>query len=257
MHAHGAAAPRLTAVKKRLDARLVELGLAESRARAQAYIRAGLVHTTDKRLDKPGLAVDDALPLFVKAPDHAYVSRGGVKLAGALNAFAIDPRGWTCLDVGASTGGFTDCLLQRGAERVCAMDVGRGQLHARVAADSRVTSVEKLHVDDLQPATFGVAFDLAVADLSFISARRALAPLLRVLKPGGQLLLLVKPQFEAGRAEASRGSGVIRDEAVQLAAVDAVERAAREAGYEALGRAPSPIEGGDGNREFFLHLRRP
>lgn len=235
----------------------MELGLADSRARAQAIIRAGLVHTTDRRLDKPGLMVDDSLPLFVKGPDHPFVSRGGVKLAGALDAFGIKPSGMRCLDVGASTGGFTDCLLQRGASSVCALDVGRGQLHARLAADDRVRSVEKLHIDDLAPETFGGGFDLAVADLSFISAKRALGPVAGVLAAGGRFLLLVKPQFEAGRGEASKGGGVVRDEAVQRAAVESVAEAARAGGWEVLGSAPSPIAGGDGNREFFLHLRRP
>lgn len=241
------------AAKSRLDVLLVDRGLAESRERAQRIIRAGLVHSEDRLLDKPGVMVDADLRITVKGPEHPYVSRGGIKLAGALEAFGVDPAGRVAIDLGASTGGFTDVLLQRGAARVYAIDVGRGQLHARLAADARIVSRERTHLDSLRGEDFSPAPSLAVADLSFISVTRAFAPLLRVLARPAEAVILVKPQFELGREHVPRG-GVVRDSALHGRAVAAVRDAAAKAGFLVQAEVPSPIEGGDGNREFFLHL---
>lgn len=241
--------------KSRLDVRLVELGLAETREKAQRMIQAGLVYAPDRRLDKPGVAVPDTLAITVKGPPHPYVSRGGLKLAGALDAFAHDPAGAVTVDLGASTGGFTDCLLQRGARLVYAIDVGRGQLHEKLRTDPRVRSHEKTHVDQLPELPFSEQPTLAVTDLSFISVTRALPPLHAVLAPGARAIILVKPQFEAGRERVPRG-GIVRDPAVHRDVLDNVIRAAGETGFDVLGECASAIEGGDGNREFFLYLER-
>ncbi|MDX2175267.1 MAG: TlyA family RNA methyltransferase [Candidatus Sumerlaeia bacterium] len=237
-----------------MDQLLAQLGLAESREQAQRLIRAGLVVGPDKRFDKPGHLIDADTALRVLGAEHPYVSRGGVKLAGALDAFALDPAGAVALDLGASTGGFTDCLLQRGAAKVYAIDVGRGQLHARLAADPRVDARERTHLDALEPEQFDPRPALAVADLSFISATRALGPLERVLARPAAAALLVKPQFELGRGRIPRG-GVVTDPAAHREAVDMVKQSAAARGWEVAAEAPSPIAGGDGNREFFLLLR--
>jgi 23S rRNA (cytidine1920-2'-O)/16S rRNA (cytidine1409-2'-O)-methyltransferase len=239
--------------KERLDVLMVARGLAESRERAQRLVRAGLVYTGGQRLEKPGVAIDTETPLTVRGSDCPYVSRGGLKLAGALDALGVAVQGRVCLDLGASTGGFTDCLLQRGAARVHAIDVGRGQLHDRIARNPRVSARERTHIDMLAAADFAEPPDLAVADLSFISVTRAFVPLRRVM-PRGEALVLVKPQFELGRERVPRG-GVVRDDALRRDAIDGVAAAARAAGFEVAGEADSPIEGGDGNRETFLWLR--
>lgn len=243
------------APKIRVDARVVALGLAESQEAAARLIRAGLVFAPDRRLDKPGHLVTADLEITIKGVEHPYVSRGGVKLAGALDAFAIDPKGRIALDLGSSTGGFTDCLLQRGAARVYAIDVGRSQLHSRLLADGRVVSREQTHLDDLRPDMFAPPPTLVVADLSFISATRAFEPIRRVA-PGSESVILVKPQFELDRELVPKG-GVVRDDALHREAVRYVADRAREGGFAVLGEVPSSIEGGDGNREFFLHLRLP
>lgn len=242
--------------KLRLDVLLVNRGLADSRERAQRLIRAGLVHTDNERLEKPGRLLPDDLPLFVKGDDCPYVSRGGLKLAGALEAFGHNPSGEVALDLGASTGGFTDCLLQRGAIRLYAVDVGRGQLHDRLRRDTRVLSRERTHFEALRAEDFAPPPDLAVADLSFISLRRAYPVITRVLRPGGRAIVLVKPQFEVGRARLPRG-GVVKDEALQREVLAELRAAAEEAGFAVLGSCDSPIAGQDGNREFFLYLEWP
>ncbi|MDX1973937.1 MAG: TlyA family RNA methyltransferase [Candidatus Sumerlaeia bacterium] len=242
--------------KIRLDTLLHQRGLAESREKAQRLIRAGVVHTTDKRLEKPGLLVDDALPLFVKGTDCPYVSRGGLKLAGALVAFQLNPEGIVALDLGASTGGFTDCLLQRGAEKVYAIDVGRGQLHHNLQLNPRVVSREQTHLDSLEPEQFKPAPGAVVADLSFISLSRAYPVIQRLLEPGGWAVLLVKPQFEVGRDQVPQG-GVIRDTALQQQVLERLNQEAVEKGFELRGTCESPITGGDGNREFFQYLVKP
>jgi 23S rRNA (cytidine1920-2'-O)/16S rRNA (cytidine1409-2'-O)-methyltransferase len=233
-------------MKKRLDVLLVERGLAESRTQAQALVLAGLV----PGYDKPGQQVDEAEPLELKARPP-YVSRGGEKLAHALDAFAVDPAGLDCLDVGASTGGFTDVLLQRGAKHVAAVDVGYGQLHERLRADPRVTVLERTNARALTELPF--APQLVVCDVSFISVRTALPPALRLAAPGWNAVVLVKPQFEAGRADVGKG-GVVRDPAVRARAVRAVAEAALEWGARTVAVVDSGLPGPKGNRELFLHL---
>jgi 23S rRNA (cytidine1920-2'-O)/16S rRNA (cytidine1409-2'-O)-methyltransferase len=232
-------------VKKRLDVLLVERGLAESRAQAQALVLAGRVPGRSK----PGEQVDEHAELTVERPPR-FVSRGGEKLANALDAFAIDVTGASCLDVGASTGGFTDCLLQRGAERVIALDVGYGQLHPRVRADPRVTVLERTNVRGLHELPFTP--DFLTCDVSFISLRVALPPALALAGRGWQALVLVKPQFEAGRAEVRKG--VVRDPAVQRRVLHEIADAARGSGARVVGVVDSGLPGPKGNREFFLHL---
>jgi 23S rRNA (cytidine1920-2'-O)/16S rRNA (cytidine1409-2'-O)-methyltransferase len=232
-------------MKKRLDVLLVERGLAESRTQAQALVMAGRVpgHA------KPGEQVDEGAPLEV-AQTPPYVSRAGHKLANALDAFGIDVAGLDALDVGASTGGFTDVLLQRGAKRVIALDVGYGQLHSKIRDDPRVTVLERVNARSLTELPF--APELVVCDVSFISVRLALPPALALAAPGWQALVLVKPQFEAGRAEVPKG--VVRDPAVQRRVVREVAEALRAAGGEPRGVVDSGLPGPKGNREFVLHL---
>lgn len=235
----------------RLDVLLVERGLADSRERAQRLIRAGLVYTEGERLDKPGRAVPPNIPLFLKGNDCPYVSRGGLKLAGALDHFRVDPAGLPAADLGASTGGFTDCLLQRGAAHVHAVDVGRGQLHERLRRDPRVTCHERTHIDQLEAGMLQPAPTLAVADLSFISLRRAFPVLLRILPAGAHGLLLLKPQFEAGPQALSRG-GILRDASLRRSILEAICIDARQEGLHVHGTCESPITGADGNVEYFL-----
>jgi 23S rRNA (cytidine1920-2'-O)/16S rRNA (cytidine1409-2'-O)-methyltransferase len=231
--------------KKRLDVLLVERGLAESRTQAQALIMAGRVpgHA------KPGEQVDESATLEVEAPPP-YVSRAGHKLANALDAFSLDVSGLDCLDVGASTGGFTDVLLQRGAARVIALDVGYGQLHSKIRDDPRVTVLERVNARSLAELPF--APQLVTCDVSFISVKLALPPALRLAAPGWQALVLVKPQFEAGRAEAPKG--VVRDPAVRRRVVRAVAEALAGAGGEPRGVIDSGLPGPKGNHEYVLHL---
>jgi len=243
--------------KQRIDLLLVERGLAESRARAQALVLAGAVVAGEARVDKPGQLVDPEVPLRLKegaAP--RYASRGALKLEKALEAFPIDPRGKVCADLGASTGGFTDLLLQRGAARVYAVDVGYGQLHARLRADPRVVVRERQNARFLTAERLGEAVDLVTADLSFISLRLVLPAVKDLLRAGGRAVLLVKPQFEVGKGEVGKG-GVVRDEALRRAALSSVEAAARELGFEVLGHAESPVAGPAGNREWLLALGKP
>ena len=232
-------------MKKRLDVLLVERGLAESRTQAQALVLAGLV----AGYDKPGMQVDEAAELAVGKPPR-FVSRGGEKLAHALAAFGVGPAGRDCLDVGASTGGFTDCLLQAGARRVIALDVGYGQLHPRLRGDPRVSVVERTNVRDLASLPF--APELIVCDVSFISVRTALPPALRLAKPGWEALVLVKPQFEAGRTDVRKG--VVRDPHVHKKVLRAVAEAATGWAARVAGAVDSGLPGPKGNREFFLHL---
>ena len=233
-------------MKKRLDVLLVERGLAESRAQAQALVLAGRV----PGFEKPGTSVDEAAALEVEQP-FPYVSRGGQKLANALDALRVDPLGRDCLDVGASTGGFTDVLLQRGAGRVITVDVGYGQLHPRLRADPRVVVLERTNARDLQELPF--APSLITCDVSFISVRTALPRALALAAPGWEAVILVKPQFEAGRADVARG-GVVRDPAVRRRVIREVAEAALSWAAEPTGVADSGLPGPKGNREFFLHL---
>ena len=233
-------------MKKRLDQLLVERGLAETRAQAQALVLAGHV----RGFDKPGAHVDEETAVEVDRPPP-YVSRGGEKLAHALDAFGVDVRGASCVDVGSSTGGFTDVLLQRGAARVIALDVGYGQLHPRLRDDARVTVLERMNARALEWLPF--APDLVTCDVSFISMRKALPPVLALAAPGWRALVLVKPQFEAGRADVGKG-GVVRDPDVHRRVLRTVAEAALAWGAETVGVVDSGLPGPKGNREFFLHL---
>ena len=233
-------------MKKRLDVLLVERGLAESRAQAQALVMAGLVHG----YEKPGQQVDESAELSVERRP-SYVSRGGEKLAHALDELGLDPAGRDCLDVGASTGGFTDVLLRRGAARVIALDVGYGQLHPRLRDDPRVVVLERTNARALGELPF--APQLVVCDVSFISVRVALPPALRLAARGWQALVLVKPQFEAGRADVGKG-GVVRDPVVRARVVREVAEAALGWGARVAGVVDSGLPGPKGNRELFLHL---
>jgi 23S rRNA (cytidine1920-2'-O)/16S rRNA (cytidine1409-2'-O)-methyltransferase len=232
-------------VKKRLDVLLVERGLAESRAQAQALVLAGRV----RGYAKPGMAVDAAAELEVEASPR-FVSRGGEKLAHALDRLRVDPAGRDCLDVGASTGGFTDALLQRGAARVIALDVGYGQLHERLRGDPRVVVLERTNAREVRELPF--APELVVCDVSFITVRKALPPLLSLAARGWEAVVLVKPQFEAARGEAPKG--VVRDVDVRRRVVREVADAALAWGGETIGVVDSGLPGPKGNREVFLHL---
>jgi 23S rRNA (cytidine1920-2'-O)/16S rRNA (cytidine1409-2'-O)-methyltransferase len=245
--------------RQRLDQLLVERGLTETRARAQALILGGHVRTGEgpaSRTDrKPGDLVEKTIALEVEAPPP-FVSRGGLKLRAALDDFGIEPVGLVCLDVGSSTGGFTDLLLQRDAVRVYSVDVGRGQLAEALRHDPRVVSMERTNARTLGPGFLPEPVDMAVVDVSFISLDRILGPVAMCFVPlGGRIVALVKPQFEAGRREASRGRGVIRDEAVREQAVGAAREAVRQAGFEVLAETDSPIRGPKGNLERLLYAR--
>jgi 23S rRNA (cytidine1920-2'-O)/16S rRNA (cytidine1409-2'-O)-methyltransferase len=234
------------AVKKRLDVLLVERGLVESRTQAQALVLAGLV----RGFEKPGQQVDEEAELWVEETPP-YVSRGGEKLANGLDRLGVDPAGLDVLDVGASTGGFTDVLLQRGAARVIALDVGYGQLHPRLRGDPRVSVLERTNARNVRLLPF--APQLVVCDVSFISVRIALPPLLRLGAPRWQAVVLVKPQFEAGRADVGKG-GVVRDPTTRARVLHEVAEAALGWGASVLGVVDSGLPGPKGNREFFLHL---
>ncbi len=231
-------------MKKRLDVLLVERGLAASRSQAQALVLAGLV----PGFTKPGAEADEAAALEVAARPR-FVSRGGEKLDHALDALALDIAGLDCLDVGASTGGFTDCLLQHGARRVVAVDVGRNQLDWRLRTAPRVEVREQVNARHLTPEDFKEQFDLAVMDVSFISATKILPALVPLLKAGGRLVLLIKPQFEVGRGEVGKG-GLVTDPRQHARVVEEVNSAARALGLTVRGVTDSPITGADGNREF-------
>src|SRR5512136_2063945 len=219
---------------------------------------AGDPASGEARVEKPGqlLAPDVALRVKEGAAPQRYVSRGALKLEKALAVFPVDPAGLTCADLGASTGGFTDLLLQRGAARVYAVDVGYGQLHDKVRGDPRVVVRERENARALTAEALGERVDLVVGDLSFISLRLVLPAVKAILRPGGWALLLVKPQFEVGKGEVGKG-GVVRDDAKRLAALEGVAAAARHLGFEVMGHAESPIEGPAGNREWLLGLRLP
>lgn len=240
--------------KQRADVLLVERGLVETRARAQALILAGKVWSGERRIEKAGERLAPDVPLDVRVPDHPYVSRGGVKLAGALDAFGLEPRDAVVADFGASTGGFTDCLLQRGAARVYAIDVGYGQLHDRLRRDSRVVSMERTNARHLTRESLPEPVDLVVIDASFISATKLLPAALEVLSPSGEIVVMVKPQFEVGRQKLQRG--VVRDPAARAEAIDEVARAACELGLREVARCDSVLPGPDGNLEAFLRLAR-
>ena len=240
--------------RRRLDAELVRRGLSSSRDRAAQAVAAGRVTVNGAVAQKAARLVLPGDALELVGPPSRYVSRGGEKLEGALAAFKLDVSGLRCCDVGASTGGFTDCLLRSGAAGVVAVDVGRAQMHERLAADPRVTLYERTDVRDVDPAAIGAPFDLVTADVSFISLASVMACLAELAAQGAPVLALVKPQFEVGRKEASRGRGVIRDPEQWQAALDRVLDAAINAGLAPQAVVPSPLKGAQGNVEFFLHL---
>jgi 23S rRNA (cytidine1920-2'-O)/16S rRNA (cytidine1409-2'-O)-methyltransferase len=240
-------------VRVRLDQLVVDKGLAPSRERAQALILAGQVSVDGQPHTKAGTQVDAAADIVLIAPDHPYVGRGGLKLAHALDTFHISVEGREGLDIGASTGGFTDVLLKRGAARVVALDVGHGQIDWTLRNDPRVVVIEHFNARHLQPAALPGPVDIVTIDVSFISLRQIFPVVPPLLRPGADVVALVKPQFEAGRGEI--GKGVIRDAAVQSRVVEEVSAAAREVGLTAVASTPSPITGAKGNVEFLLHLR--
>jgi len=245
--------------RERIDKLLVERGLAPSRAKAQAMVMAGIVLVSDQRVSKPSESFPTDVAIRVRGADDPaarYVGRGGVKLQAALEEFAIDARDLVCLDVGASTGGFTDCLLQHGARRVVALDVGHNQLDWRLRSDPRVEVIEGTNARYLRPEDFSEKFDLIVVDVSFISATKVLPALVALLAEGGRIITLIKPQFEVGRGEVGRG-GIVTDPAQHRRVIEEVNAAAEELGLESRAVIESPIRGADGNREFLaLYERR-
>lgn len=242
--------------KERLDLLVVERGLAESRTRAQALILAGQVVVDDQRVDKPGTRVPVDAELRLKGEVLPYVSRGGLKLKGALDAFHLDVKGRVCADIGASTGGFTDCLLQEGAARVHAIDVGWGQLHEKLRKDARVISRERVNARHLTDEDLPEAVGVVVIDVSFISLKLVLPAVLPKLEPGGLLIALVKPQFEVGPERIDKG-GVVRDALARQGAIDDIRAFVRAQGLDELGVVDSPVPGPAGNVEALLVARRP
>ncbi len=241
--------------KIRADVLLHERGLAPSEERARALILAGKVFTGERRVEKAGDKLASDIPLEVRGEPHPYVSRGGVKLAGALDLFGFDPAGKSTADFGSSTGGFTDCLLQRGALRVYAIDVGYGLLHAKLRSDERVVVMERTNARHLGPDDLAERVDLVVIDASFIGLEKLLPAAARLLAEHGDILAMVKPQFQVGKESVGRG-GVVRDPALRLEAIDMVSAAATALGFQEIARVDAPIKGPKGNHEAFLHLRR-
>lgn len=242
--------------KRRLDVELVERGLAPSRSRAQALVMAGKVLVDGRPALKAGTMVGHEVVLELRTPDHPYVSRGALKLRAALDELDIDPNGRDCLDVGASTGGFTQVLLERGARRVVALDVGRGQLDWKLRSHQRVTALEGFNARRIDGELLPYPVDLATVDVSFISLRLVVPPVARLLPPGGELICLVKPQFEAGRDLVPPG-GVIRDERVRRRVIDDTVRVLENLGLERIGVVPSPVRGQRGNLEELAAFRVP
>ncbi len=239
--------------RRRLDQELVRRGLVEGRARAREVIEAGRVTVDGAPAGKAARLVDPAQAVVVAGPPPRFVSRGGIKLEAALERFALDVAGRRAIDVGSSTGGFTDCLLAHGAAAVVALDVGRAQLHQRLRDDPRVDVREQTNVRSVDPAAVGAPFEVLVADLSFISLRAVLAQLVALVADGVSMVLLVKPQFEAGKAEVDRGHGVIRDPEVWARVLIDVDRSVRDAGAAIMEGMVSPITGAEGNVEFLVH----
>lgn len=242
--------------KQRLDKLMVERGLTPSREKAQALIMAGRVVVGDHAVDKSGQQVAVDAEIRIKGGVLPYVSRGGLKLRKALDEFCIDVSGMVAIDVGASTGGFTDCLLQAGAQKVFAVDVGYGQLAWKLQQDPRVVSMEKTNIRTLLPEQLDAVPDLAVIDASFISLAKVLPATVALVKPGGRIIALIKPQFEVGRGEVGKG-GIVRDPAAHEKVIEAVRQTAQEMGLAVGGLCESPITGADGNREFLILLHIP
>ena len=240
--------------KERIDKLLVEKGIIQSREKARALIIAGKVIVEGRVIDKPGTQVDMEAQLQLQGGESPYVSRGGDKLEGALKAFEIDPKGMVVMDVGASTGGFTDCVLQKGAKKVYAVDVGYGLLAWKLQKDLRVVNLERRNIRYLQREEVQEEMDLILIDTSFISIEKFLSHLLGFLKKGGFILGLIKPQFEVGRGEVGKG-GVVRDGVLHQKVVDRISNFSRGIGLKVLGVIESPLRGPKGNKEFFIYLR--
>jgi 23S rRNA (cytidine1920-2'-O)/16S rRNA (cytidine1409-2'-O)-methyltransferase len=239
-------------VKQRIDTALVQRGLADSRTKAQALVMAGVVLVNEQRVNKPSETVNVDADIRIKGgddPTSRYVGRGGLKLETALREFEINVAGFACLDVGASTGGFTDCLLQHGAERVVAVDVGHNQIDWRLRTDARVEVREGVNARYLKPEDFATKFDLVVIDVSFISATKILPAIVPLLKETGRLVTLIKPQFEVGRGEVGKG-GIVRDSTKHARVIEEVNQAAQDLGLQVRNVVESPIHGADGNVEF-------
>ena len=241
-------------IKKRLDVLLVERGFAETRTKAQAIIMSGLVYVAGQKADKPGMSFEETSEIEVRGATCPYVSRGGLKLEKALRDFGVDPTGYVCSDSGASTGGFTDCLLQQGAKKVFAIDVGYGQLDWKIRSDPRVVVMERTNVRYVTPEQLGEPLDLSVVDVSFISLRIVLPVIKTFLKENaGQVLCLIKPQFEAGKEKVGK-KGVVRDPGVHKDVLDDFVTLTKEIDFKILGLTFSPVKGPEGNIEFLAHL---
>jgi len=241
--------------KERLDKLLVEKGILSSRERARSLIMEGKVLVDGEKIDKPGTRVETGARIEIRGEEQPYVSRGGLKLEKALEAFAIDPSGWAVMDVGASTGGFTDCVLQKGARKVYAVDVGYGQLAWKLRTDPRVVNLERRNIRTLEREEVEEEVDLIVIDTSFISIEKFLSRLLPFLKKEGSMVGLIKPQFEVGKGEVGKG-GVVREPALHRKVIDRIAQYSRGIGLNVLGVVESPLLGPKGNKEFFIHLRK-
>ena len=239
--------------KKRLDVLLTEQGYADSRSKAQAIIMSGLVYVDGQKADKPGISYEESVSIEVRGAVCPYVSRGGLKLEKALRDFGVKPEGFVCSDSGASTGGFTDCLLQQGAKKVFAIDVGYGQLDWKIRSDPRVVVMERTNIRYVTPEQLGEKLDLSVVDVSFISLRIVLPAIRNLLKETGQVLCLIKPQFEAGKEKVGK-KGVVRDPETHREVLDQFVHLAHELQFRILGLTFSPVKGPEGNIEFLGHL---
>jgi 23S rRNA (cytidine1920-2'-O)/16S rRNA (cytidine1409-2'-O)-methyltransferase len=240
-------------IKKRLDVLLTEQGYADTRSKAQAIIMAGQVYVNGQKADKPGISYEETVQLEVRGDVCPYVSRGGLKLEKALRDFGVKPDGYVCSDSGASTGGFTDCLLQQGAKKVFAIDVGYGQLDWKIRSDERVVVMERTNIRYVTPEDLGEPLDLSVIDVSFISLSIVLPAIKNLLKPTGQVLCLIKPQFEAGRDKVGK-KGVVREPETHKEVLDSFVSLADTLGFTILGLTFSPVKGPEGNIEFLGHL---
>lgn len=240
-------------VKKRLDVLLTERGHASTRTKAQAIIMSGQVYVDGQKADKPGVSYEETVDIEVRSAACPYVSRGGLKLEKALRDFGVDPTGYVCSDSGASTGGFTDCLLQQGAKKVFAIDVGYGQLDWKIRSDPRVVVMERTNVRYVTPEQLGEPLDLSVIDVSFISLKIVLPVIKTFLKPTGQVLCLIKPQFEAGKEKVGK-KGVVRDPQTHIEVLDSFVALADALDFRILGLTFSPVKGPEGNIEFLGHL---
>lgn len=242
-------------MKERLDVLMVQKNLAQSREKAKALIMSGIVYVNGQKEDKAGTAFEDTAAIEVRGNTLPYVSRGGLKLEKAMTHFGLNLEGKVCMDVGASTGGFTDCMLQNGAVKVFAVDVGHGQLDWKLRNDPRVVCMERTNIRYVTPEQIGEPVDFASIDVSFISLTKVLGPVREILREGGQIVCLIKPQFEAGREKVGK-KGVVREPGVHLEVIRMVADFARVGGFDLLDLEYSPIKGPEGNIEYLLHLRK-